>query len=262
MQFSEFQITPPPKSAIARSFGSKASEYDKNAHYQNLIIRQIIDTYGTLFKNGSVWADLGCGTGIFSQALKTAAASVSIIGLDISFDSLKVCHLKKSQYQVQADLEHLPFRKESLDGILVTSVMQWIPDQFFVLKSFCNYLRTNGQILFSIFTSKSFHEMNTIKCKNDISVPVSLPEKESLLSMIEKSGYHLLSTNETEVIYYYESARDALKSISSYGASAAGSRLSKKTIVKLCEDYEKEFRTRQGVPVTYESVIGIAAKKE
>jgi ubiquinone/menaquinone biosynthesis C-methylase UbiE len=76
---------------------------------------------------GARVADLGCGSGVFTELLRRE--DYSSVGLDIS---PKLVALGRSKYPglelLQGDAENLPFESESLDGVLLSGLVHHFPD--------------------------------------------------------------------------------------------------------------------------------------
>ena len=76
---------------------------------------------------GARVADLGCGSGVFTELLRRAGYSG--IGLDIS---PKLVALGRSKYPglelIEGDAENLPFGNASLDGVLLSGLVHHFPD--------------------------------------------------------------------------------------------------------------------------------------
>lgn len=76
---------------------------------------------------GSEVADLGCGSGVFTEALRCAGYHST--GLDIS---PKLIALGRSKYPglalIEGDAENLPFEDAKLDGVLLSGLVHHFPD--------------------------------------------------------------------------------------------------------------------------------------
>ena len=78
-------------------------------------------------KPGARVADLGCGSGVFTDLL--SKQGYQAIGLDIS---PKLIALGRAKYPTvefhEGDVEHLPFADGSTDGILLSGLVHHLPD--------------------------------------------------------------------------------------------------------------------------------------
>jgi SAM-dependent methyltransferase len=76
---------------------------------------------------GARVADLGCGSGIFTELLRRAGYHA--VGLDIS---PKLVALGMSKYPglvlIEGDAEKLPFESDSFDGVLLSGLVHHFPD--------------------------------------------------------------------------------------------------------------------------------------
>jgi SAM-dependent methyltransferase len=77
--------------------------------------------------SGARVADLGCGSGVFTELLRRAG--YKSVGLDIS---PKLVALGRRKYPglelIEGDAENLPFETASLDGVLLSGLVHHFPD--------------------------------------------------------------------------------------------------------------------------------------
>jgi ubiquinone/menaquinone biosynthesis C-methylase UbiE len=79
------------------------------------------------FKAGMRVADLGCGSGVFSDLLREQGYDV--VGLDISPKLIALARGKYPKVEFrEGDVEQLPFPDGSLDGILLSGLVHHLPD--------------------------------------------------------------------------------------------------------------------------------------
>jgi SAM-dependent methyltransferase len=76
---------------------------------------------------GARVADLGCGSGIFTDLLRRTGYTT--VGLDISPKLIAVGRSKFPGLElIEGDAENLPFEGESLDGVLLSGLVHHFPD--------------------------------------------------------------------------------------------------------------------------------------
>ena len=103
-----------------------ADSYDVFTPESNM---RLIETCSRLakLKPGARIADLGCGSGVFTDLLRQLGYVP--VGLDIS---PKLIELGKAKYPnvefIEGDVEHLPFPSASLDGVLLSGLVHHLPD--------------------------------------------------------------------------------------------------------------------------------------
>jgi SAM-dependent methyltransferase len=95
---------------------------------------------------GARVADLGCGSGVFTELLRRAG--YASVGLDIS---PKLVALGRSKYPglelTQGDAENLPFDSESFDGVLLSGLVHHFPDPRRLAGEVRRVLRTGGRFV-------------------------------------------------------------------------------------------------------------------
>jgi SAM-dependent methyltransferase len=95
---------------------------------------------------GARVADLGCGSGIFTELLRRAGYHA--VGLDIS---PKLVALGMSKYPglvlIEGDAENLPFESESLDGVLLSGLVHHFPDPRRLAAEVARVLKPGGRFV-------------------------------------------------------------------------------------------------------------------
>lgn len=247
----------PAKKRISTTFGLKAAQYDYYAQvqrrYQNILCDQILMT----FPHG-VWTDLGCGTGRLLSDLKISTPTLTLFGIDIALESLRFQKKNTSTIQViLGDVERLPLKTCSCDGVVISSVLQWIYDLDPFFAQIRTILKNTGKLYFSIFTDGSFKELSDARLSMGIPDPISLPKFERIAESLKKSSFKNISLTLDEEIVYYPSARELLKSLSAIGSTAVAEKpMTRSQLHAFCQILDKNYCTGKGVPLTYRSVLG------
>lgn len=98
------------------------------------------------FEAGMRVADLGCGSGVFTDLLQRRGYNA--VGLDIS---PKLIGLARSKYPklefLEGDVEQLPFPSGSLDGILLSGLLHHLPDPTRCAGEVLRVLRPGGSFV-------------------------------------------------------------------------------------------------------------------
>jgi 2-polyprenyl-6-hydroxyphenyl methylase/3-demethylubiquinone-9 3-methyltransferase len=104
------------------------------------------------------WLDAGCGTGVLAHAL--AAGSCSVTGVDASLEMIQAARKSKSDrnhapvndpvFEVVETIERLDFSQSSFDGILCSSVLEYVGDPNKAIVEFYRILRPGGVLLVSV----------------------------------------------------------------------------------------------------------------
>lgn len=102
------------------------------------------------------WIDAGCGTGRLSRMLAEQGAHV--VGVDAAEAMLVIARKlaegtvigKRLTFQHVEDVNHLPFVGGSYDGILCSSVLEYLVDPLACLREFARVLRRGGKLIVSI----------------------------------------------------------------------------------------------------------------
>ncbi|NLL13322.1 MAG: methyltransferase domain-containing protein [Fibrobacter sp.] len=262
MSEPQFKVSTPAKTRIARAFGLKARHYDANAFIQKELLSRL-DFQLIEDSPEKIWADLGCGTGMAVEFFRQKGIRSQVLGIDIAFESLRVLKSKglSNTFPLSADIEYFPLKNNSLDGAILTSVLQWFSSPFTVLKSISELLKNKGILLFATFTEGSFAELNFIKKELALPIPVFLPDQKNLCDLLKKAGFTILKTDMFASTLYFPTAFKLLKSLSAIGGTAvSGNHMSRRALFDFCKRFEETFQSDSGVPISYQALIGSARK--
>lgn len=101
---------------------------------------------------GQSWVDAGCGTGYLSARM--ASLGLSVHGVDASPSMVEaarrlVCD-KSVSFSVVRSIDDLPFGDCALDGILCSSVLEYVKDPLDTLSEFHRLLRPQGVLVVTV----------------------------------------------------------------------------------------------------------------
>jgi ubiquinone/menaquinone biosynthesis C-methylase UbiE len=259
------RVLPLPKKKIAGSFGLKASRYGEHALIQTVLLKRLLAMIADNGPPTGIWADIGCGSGVLARLVRQRRMeSMTLIGMDLACESVRCFRegAEKGSHGIVGDIDALPFKPESLSGMVMASVLQWIVQPATVVAKTGETLRIGGTCAFSIFVNDSFFELFETRRSQHLAVPVQCPEAGQVKSLFSSGQFRLVRYELFRQTMYFPDARSLLKNISSTGAGATpGKRLVRGEVDRFCACYEKKFRTDKGIPLTWQAAIGIAEKR-
>ena len=109
--------------------------------------------------DGQYWLDAGCGTGVMSRLL--AENGSRVLGVDASHNMLEVAKLSSTgcdervSYVHIDSIESLPFEDGQFDGVVCSSVLEYVDDPKHCLTEFSRVLRPGGCLILSVPNSRS-----------------------------------------------------------------------------------------------------------
>jgi len=141
---------------LALEWGNK---YKKRLFCQRA--ETISKTIGTLGKPGETWLDAGCGTGLLSQVLLDLG--IDTIGVDASPSMIQMAIENVQVKDDQSSAEFLPiqtveslsFSSEQFDGVVCSSVLEYLDSPSRCLEEFHRVLKENGHVILTVPHSRS-----------------------------------------------------------------------------------------------------------
>jgi 2-polyprenyl-6-hydroxyphenyl methylase/3-demethylubiquinone-9 3-methyltransferase len=130
--------------ALAAEWGKKYAK-DTFSHRYDTFVAALTQ----LVQPGSRWLDVGCGTGVLSRWLVDCKAVVD--GVDASPRMLEQARASAPGVNLQlADAAQLPFGDATFDGIVCSSVIEYLRDPAVAVREAARVLRSNGSYVFSV----------------------------------------------------------------------------------------------------------------
>ena len=115
--------------------------------------RAIIATIKERFGNRPVRVlDIGCGTGIFAERIRSACPNAEVVGVDLVRGMLSKGAERWRRHEgavaaIQADSERLPFDRGTFDLVTCANSFHHYPHQAHALTEMRRVLRPNGRLL-------------------------------------------------------------------------------------------------------------------
>jgi 2-polyprenyl-3-methyl-5-hydroxy-6-metoxy-1,4-benzoquinol methylase len=118
---------------------------------------------------GASWLDAGCGTGTLSRFL--AERGCSVLGVDAAIEMVEAAaRLAQRDKSVHLNFERvetiaqLPLASNSCDGVLCSSVLEYVAEVDLCLKEFARVLRPGGVLLVSVPNRHSMVRLTQAAC--------------------------------------------------------------------------------------------------
>jgi malonyl-CoA O-methyltransferase len=275
--------TVPPSALVCRpsvrsGFNRAASSYDQFSIVQKEIAHRLMERVDYFSLNPNMILDAGCGTGYGIKLLKKKFSGSYIIGLDLAEKMLgqaKKIHSNKwglswkpkKNIWLNADIESLPLNKQTIDFAWSNLCLQWlnVPDHGY--QEIHRVLATNGLFLFSTLGPDTFKELRTVfEGLDQASHVLSFIDMHDLGDALVRQGFSDPVMEMEHITVMYPDVRTLMRDIRSVGANNHTQNRprglwGKNQFYKVCERYER-FRTKEGIPLTYEVVYGHAWKPE
>jgi ubiquinone/menaquinone biosynthesis C-methylase UbiE len=139
---------------VQREYARLAGEYDRRWS------RYILGTTHEIVRRLSLRAgdrllDLGCGTGVLLEQVRTRWRGARAVGVDLSAEMLAEAQrrLGTETLLVQGDVSHLPFPARSFDVIVSNSSLHYWPDPELALAEAARVLRVDGRLVLTDISS-------------------------------------------------------------------------------------------------------------
>lgn len=250
------------KRKIKQSFGNASQTYDNVAELQRNVGRDLLQAFLPENLTGNI-IDLGCGTGFLTQELLPHCET--LVALDLALSMLQTTRekLRNSVNYVCADAEQLPFSTESINAVFSNLALQWCQPIDEALNELRRVLKTNGTLVFSIFGSKTLHELKTAwKNVDDFSHVNDFYTMSELQSALTRAGFFSIEMKNISYISHYDSVLDLMHELKNIGAHNVNSQrnknlTSKKTLQTMMAHYP---RTKDEIIATFD-VICIVARR-
>lgn len=247
------------KSAIKADFSHAAKHYDENADLQQKVAEKVSLIANAMFDNQDKILDIGAGTGFFVKKCK----NYMVFQLDIAFGMCEVC--SSFSPVVNADMQFLPFKSRSFDGVVSSMALQWASDSAGVIMEIQRVLKSNGKILFSTLGNGTLKELRgafeQVGEKNRVN---NFTSAEHLFDVIEKNGFKNIKLTKKIITCEYDDVFSLMKKVKLVGAgNKHGKRkkiIKKTTLLQLFDIYNKNFGKNGKIPATWEVLYFSAIK--
>ena len=275
------------KTKLKKHFSKSAETYDANASLQKYIedklIGKLIDTK---IITGRV-LDVGAGTGSGARKISRTFPETSVIACDIAYGMMRYAKVESgmdkvllnssppsrggdkgvgeiNNYSIEyvtADMESLPFKKNTFDVVYSSSAVHWLNDLNKLILRVKEILNDDGLFCFSTFGDDTLKELVSsfnaaynaanIRKREHVNRFSSLNE---IILMLTRAGFNNIKTEVEVKKMGYPNARELLKSLKAIGShksSDSARFLGKDFLHNVFNAYESNFQKNGGTFATY-----------
>lgn len=241
------------KKLIKDRFSANFKTYDENAIAQKIIIENLTkiipyQAYGNVL-------EIGSGSGLLSKKLDYLNAKKLFLN-DLCEETKKYSNIKNLPHEyIIGDIEKIDF-SEKFDLIVSSSVFQWINDLDKLFEKIASILNNHGKLIFSTFTVGNCQEIASI-----FNTSLDYKTEEDIKNILIKN-FSIQTSKTANIPIFFQDVKSILTHIKMTGANAiSGSKLTKTQLEQAYQQYE-QFRTEQGLPLTYVASYFSVEKKE
>jgi ubiquinone/menaquinone biosynthesis C-methylase UbiE len=113
---------------------------DTNERLMDIVLRL------SALPKGARIADLGCGSGVFSNVLRQRGYNCT--GVDLSANLIRIARQKYPDIEfIEGDVENLPFDDASFDGVLLAGILHHFSDHTAFLSEVKRILKPGGKFV-------------------------------------------------------------------------------------------------------------------
>ncbi|HEX6422102.1 MAG TPA: class I SAM-dependent methyltransferase [Acidimicrobiales bacterium] len=137
--------------------------------------------------------DVGCGTGILTERLARELDPELVCGCDFSIGMLEQAVTRRPGPWVQADAQHLPLSRGSVDVVVSTESFHWFPDPDAALAEFRRVLAPGGRLLVGVVnmrTATMSRAASAIAAR--LGEPAHWTTRAEMRRRVERAGFRVL----------------------------------------------------------------------
>lgn len=213
------------------TFSKAAQTYDEYAWLQRQMWEGLSQHLKTLKLSPNFVLDIGMGTGERTYELAKFYPGAFFVGFDIAWGMVKYAIVRewrssKRPFVLQADLNEIPFKKNSFDFVISNVVYQRIHDLTKAFLEVERILRPKGFFCISLLTKNTLSELHRSfeSAYKNIKGPTlpeahDLPADSAVISSFKKTRFSIVSVTKFKKRPTYKSTYEILKWLKGIGAN-------------------------------------------
>jgi len=198
------------KIKVKNAFNSSVETYAANNSLQNKTGTNLINFIKNYKDNFTNILDIGCGVGNITNLLSKEIINTSILGIDISSNSIARA---QSKYNIKFLVNDFDNIKTKTDLIFSNLSLHWSPNLKSTLENMKGSLKKGGMLGFTIPVKNTFHELN------DFCNIHKFYESRDLEEMLFQAGYRNVYSKNSSITIKFNTFKDALMSLKNTGTN-------------------------------------------
>lgn len=209
------------KSRLKSDFNRAAGGYDRHARLQKNVAHNLFTMALERWPRDINVLDTGAGTGFFSRFSSLNRTGFKIIALDIARRMCELAAREPATQAVNADMEALPFKNETIDAVFSSLALQWVGSPVQALQESLRVLKPSGEVMMATILDGTLSELSESFAAIGESDRVGKFADEKILQThFEAAGFANIEITRQPLLLHYPDALTLLRSIKQIGAAS------------------------------------------
>ncbi len=235
---------------VQRDFNRSVKSYDVVGVLQQRVAKKTVEIFREqkfLLSDGARIVDLGAGTGALARQLP----EYHVYQLDCAYQMCESAVF--SGEVVNANMEHLPFKKGAFEAAISSLAIQWCEDYQALFREI-NHVVDGGCAVLSTLGERTLKELKTcfVSVEGSVERVMDFVPIDEIVSNIE-GKYEVI---HAPIIMQYADFSSFLKSIRDIGGANKGASrkhaITRKNLQKLKLNYMDNYSCKSGIYATWD----------
>jgi malonyl-CoA O-methyltransferase len=252
---------------VQQAFNQAAPVYEKEAVLQAEVEKRLLERLDIVQLEPQRIADLGCGPGRSTAALKRRYPKARVLGVDFAPAMLEQARKYSKMFRPLqwccADIGKLPIADASMELLFSNLAVQWCNDPAGLFTEFRRVLKPGGLLLFTSFGPDTLMELRQSWAKADGRAHVNeFLDMHDVGDALLQAGLVEPVMDAERMVLTYPSVRHLMHELKATGAhnvtEARRHSLTGPGRLKAMLKAYEQFKTEDRYPASYEVVYGLA----
>lgn len=259
-------MSPVEKSRLKADFNRAAGKYEKQALLQKNVAHNLFSLAIERWPDGVSVLDAGAGTGFFSRFASVNRRKWAVVALDIAYRMCELAARQPRTQAVNADMEAMPLKSESVDRIFSSLALQWVGEPALAFDECARVLKPGGEMLFATIADGTLDELTqSFSAIGEEGRVGHFSTRAEIETWLKKAGFSDVEVTIQPVTLHYKTALDLLHAIKQIGAASKRLDRNRKPITRihlhqLQEEYAARFMHDGWLYATW-NIAYVVAKK-